>query len=160
MLSMRTNYTQILQSKLTGEGKDIIDTSAVVSGDIFKFLGVSRVIISDTAYANIEGQPGMYNVTINCIQADLDLRKYEMLASTAMVDKAAAELAMSLLMGEKKVWPDGSSWDNYSTKLKEYNTILSKPSIWNKNAPPALGKSFLGTFMARVLKTFAKMDAT
>lgn len=120
LLSMRTNYTQILQT-LVDESKRFVDTAADVEGELFELLGVGKVLVTDVTYSTVDGHPGMYDVQLKCVQADVDLDEYEALVGTKVVDARILKVVLSLLHTppSSKPWPAGSVWEEYSNILRD-----------------------------------------
>ena len=124
LLSINANYTQLLHNNITeGSLAEDVDTSATITGDIFQFLGVGQVIVTNVEYSTVQDKPGLYSIQISCVQADMDLSKYEVLVGGKIVDRELMELAVDELTSGRIAadgtpkWEPGSPWSRYSLSL-------------------------------------------
>lgn len=133
-MSMRSNYTQILKATMAGRKIEWEDSAAEVEGEFFELFGVRKVLITGVSYSTVDGQPGLYNVQISCVQADMDMKKYEALVGTKVVTEKIYRRAIELLAGPRhENWPIGSVWGNYSRNLIMHRKIISRiEGKWEK----------------------------
>jgi hypothetical protein len=117
-MALMTAQTQMIAQMegLTGALK-YIDTSAVVECDFFQMLGIRRVSVTDVTYSNVQDHPGLYDISMQCIQSDFDLKKYESLVATKNVTEADVNATVEILRKvgmkiEPKTWISGE-WDTF-----------------------------------------------
>jgi len=133
-MSMRSNYTQILKATMAGRKIEWEDSAAEVEGEFFELFGVRKVLITGVSYSTVDGQPGLYNVQISCVQADMDMKKYEALVGTKVVTEKIYRRAIEILAGPRyENWPIGSVWGNYSRNLIMHRKIIGRiEEKWEK----------------------------
>lgn len=125
-LNYRTNYTQLIANSNTKYSNNtFVDTSAWVEGEFFKLFGVNKVIISDVTYSTVNEHPGLYNISMSMISADMDLRKYERLVGQRMINaNLLSKVVDALLDRDHITWDKTSMWERISRDIAD-----AKPPI-------------------------------
>jgi len=87
VMSQKMNAMQLAQQHTYYDQKYFIESSAsILRGDFFKFLGIKHVLPGNFRFSTVEGKPGITNISIDFVQADIPLRKYEALVTQAYFD--------------------------------------------------------------------------
>lgn len=58
----------------------LANTARVMEGPFFHFLGVENVIPGNFRFSTVEGKPGLTNISIDLIQVDISVQRYEKLS--------------------------------------------------------------------------------
>jgi hypothetical protein len=131
-MSLYTAQTQML-AQMTGINSmlDYIDTSAIVDGEFFRMLGVQRVAVTDVTYTTVPEHPGLYEVVLQCIQADFDIKRYEAIVSKTVITEAMVVYTMNKLWKGPNSWTNTSVWNNYSEVAKNLFDSTGRSDIKN-----------------------------
>ena len=85
MMNERMNRLAIIKSKSDAFINLLYldNTARVLEGEFLHFLGISKVMPGNFRYSTVEGKPGTYNISIDLVQTDVTISRYERLVSDA-----------------------------------------------------------------------------
>ena len=104
------------------------NTATVISGPMFSLLGVRHVIPGNFRYSTVEGKPGLTNISIDLVQADVTAKEYEKLSSpyffsSALITEVLSKLSSGFI-GINQSWTTVTRVIDGDTVVLQDGTIV------------------------------------